>query len=260
MKKLVIASAVLTSTFVITMSAHSEGNVWFNQSALNDPERPYLYYPDEQTQNKSSALPQTGTQAQVAIEQLQQSLKLSKSLALMNPTEEHVRDYIEKQEQVMNYASAFTDQWRRVLWKNPSLDYSQTHRPTNNAAAKVYDQEQDARRANLLTQFAQSYGLMLFVRSDCSYCHAFAPILKAFQNKYGFRVMTVSLDGGGVPGFENALPDNGISQKLGVEVTPSLFIADTYNRQYLPISTGMVSIQDLETRFTAIASPVGSAF
>ena len=98
MKKLVIASAVLTSTFVITMSAHSEGNVWFNQSALNDPERPYLYYPDEQTQNKSSALPQTGTQAQVAIEQLQQSLKLSKSLALMNPTEEHVKDYIEKQE------------------------------------------------------------------------------------------------------------------------------------------------------------------
>lgn len=252
---------LVVGIFMMFRATAGEQNTWFDQKALGDPERPYLYYPDEKAQsNAIKQIPQTGAQAQAALEQLQESVKLSRALALMNPTEGNLKDYVQKQEKVMNISSVFADQWRRVLWKNPELDYSQTHRPTNATAIRAYDQAQQSTKEQMLTQFAQYYGLVFFVRSDCQYCHAFAPILKQFQEKYNVRIMTVTMDGAGIPGFDNALPDNGIASKLGVEVTPALYVADTYNRQYLPLSFGVLSGTELEERVITLMTPVGKAF
>ena len=252
---------LVVGVFMMFRATAGEQNTWFDQKALGDPERPYLYYPDEKAQsNAIKQIPQTGAQAQAALEQLQESVKLSRALALMNPTEGNLKDYVQKQEKVMNISSVFADQWRRVLWKNPELDYSQTHRPTNATAIRAYDQAQQSTKEQMLTQFAQYYGLVFFVRSDCQYCHAFAPILKQFQEKYNVRIMTVTMDGAGVPGFDNALPDNGIASKLVVEVTPALYVADTYNRQYLPLSFGVLSGTELEERVITLMTPVGKPF
>ena len=263
MKKLGVPNlTILLAIIFTTLRVYAnEQTSWFDQRALGDPDRPYLYYPDEKPQSSvSKQVPQTGAQAQAALEQLQESVKLSRALALMNPTESNLKDYVQKQEKVMNISSVFADQWRRVLWKNPELDYSQTHRPTNATAIRAYDQVQQSTREQMITQFAQYYGLVFFVRSDCQYCHAFAPILKQFQEKYNVRIMTVTMDGAGVPGFDNALPDNGIATKLGVEVTPALYVADTYNRQYVPLSFGVLSGTELEERVVTLMTPVGKPF
>lgn len=253
--------SMIVSVLMMFRVCANEQSTWFDQRALGDPDRPYLYYPDEKSQSSvAKQIPQTGAQAQVALEQLQESVKLSRALALMNPTESNLKDYVQQQEKVMNISSVFADQWRRVLWKNPELDYSQTHRPTNATAIRAYDQVQQSLREQMITQFAQYYGLVFFVRSDCQYCHAFAPILKQFQEKYNVRIMTVTMDGAGVPGFDNALPDNGIATKLGVEVTPALYVTDTYNRQYVPLSFGILSGTELEERVITLMTPVGKPF
>lgn len=264
MIKKLILSAFLCLTSLIFSSSYAQSNDaqggFYDQRSLNDPSRPYLYYPDDvDKKNKKSELPETPEEAQAALEELQASVKFSRALAIMNPTEENLKQYIQKQEIVMNKSSMFTDVWRRTLWANPELDYSQTHRPTDTTAIKAYDSNKEQRTKEILENIAQTQGLVFFVRGDCSYCHAFAPILKQFQNTYGIRVMTVSLDGGGVEGFD-AVPDNGISEKLGVTVTPTLFLADTLNKRYLPIGSGVMSITELESRFMAQLSAPGSQF
>lgn len=240
---------------------------FYSSRALNDPDRPYLYYPDAEkpkkdAKNDKSNLPQTGEEAQKALEALQQSVKLSRALALMNPTEQHLKDYIAKQELVMSTSATFTDVWRRAIWQNPELDYSLKHRPTNNSAIQVYDAQRQQKTKEVMANIAATQGLVFFMRGDCSYCHALAPILKQFQEAYGIRIMAITLDGGTVPGFENStVPDNGISQRLGVTVTPSVFLADTRNKRYLPIGSGMMSITELETRFvTLLREEPGTSF
>lgn len=246
------------ATFALAQTqSQSNDDDFFSSHALNEPDRPYLYYPDaEKTKNpkdEQAKLPQTGEEAQAALEALQQSVKLSRALALMNPTTEHLKDYIAKQEQVMNTSAKFTDVWRRAIWQNPELDYSLKHRPNNNAAIQVYDAQRNQKTREVMANIAATQGLVFFIRGDCSYCHAFAPILKQFQETYGLRVMAVTLDGGTIPGFENStVPDNGISARLGVTQTPTLFLADTRTKRYLPIGSGMMSITELESRFVAL--------
>lgn len=239
--------------------SQEQGDDWYGQRGLSDPDRPYIFYPDDEKKQTKSEVPQTPEAAQAALEQLQESVKLSRALAIMNPTKENLKDYVTKQEIVMSKSAMFTDQWRRMLWETPELDYSLKHRPTDNTAIKAYDQDKDLKTKQVIKNIAETQGLIFFVRSDCTYCHAFAPVLKQFQDTYGLRIMTVSLDGGGIEGFD-ALPDNGISTKLGVTTTPALFLADTRNKRYLPVGYGVMSISELESRFFAMATAPGESF
>ncbi|TDR30298.1 conjugal transfer protein TraF [Hydromonas duriensis] len=269
MLKKCILGAVLVCLSALTW-VHAQANdadessstAWYDSRALSDSDRPYLFYPDANKPKKqANEAPQTGEQAVQAMEALQQSVKMARALALMNPTQDNLKDYIAKQEAMMDRAAKFTDVWRRTIWQNPELDYSQTHRPSDNLAIKAYDNDKDARTKEIMANIAQTQGLLFFIRGDCTYCHTFAPILKQFQDTYGLSVMVVTLDGGTIEGFEQeTVPDNGISQALGVTVTPTLFLADTRNRRYLPIGSGVMSITELETRFIALLKEPGTSF
>lgn len=257
----------LTLSLIVTVSmggAHAQESsaAWYSDRALADPNRPYLYYPDAQKKAKvEQSLPTTGAQAQSQLEQLQESVKFARALALMNPTQQNVQDYIKKQEIVMEKSAMFADVWKRALMENPTLDYSLSAkgRPTNATAMAGFDRDRQNRTKQIIQYVANNMGLVFFVSSTCTYCHQFAPILKEFQQTYGFRIMTVSLDGRSIPGFD-ALPDNGIASRLGVTVTPSLFIADTMNKAYIPLGSGVMSTTELESRFLTAYTQPGESF
>jgi conjugal transfer pilus assembly protein TraF len=73
--------------------------------------------------------------------------------------------------------------------------------------------------------------LFFFYRSDCPYCHAFAPTLAAFQARHGIQVVAISVDGGPLPGFPNARPDNGIATTLKVSQVPAVFSGSALHRE-----------------------------
>lgn len=258
-----LSVALCALLFASSTWAQESGNQWYSNDIFRDPERPYLYYPDDKVKSKKPAdeLPQSGEEAQKVLEDLQQSVKLARALAIMNPTTENVKSYIQQQEVVMGKSAMFSDVWRRTIWQNPDLDYSLKHRPTDNVAIKNYDNQQMDKTKQIMANIAETQGLVFFVRGDCQYCHAFAPILKQFQETYGLKVMVVTLDGGTIGPFEReTVPDNGIAQRLNVTVTPSLFLADTRNNKFLPIGSGVMSITELETRFVALLNEPGSSF
>lgn len=237
---------------------------WYDERAWDLPERAYQWYPDDiekkQKQKEEQEREHAPKPEVAAFEALQEKVVQARKVAIMNPTQENLSTYIALQELIMQQAATFTDQWQRTIWQNPVLDYAQKGRPTNAQAMKVYDAQKASNTGEAIRQMAGQNGLLFIYRSDCPYCHAMAPILRSFQDQYGIKVMAVSLDGGPIPGFPNAVTDNGIATRLNVTTVPAMFVMDTQTKEFRPIGFGVLAINELEDRFLRLSRPVGNSF
>ena len=177
---------------------------------------------------------------------LQERLSQLRMVYLMSPTPENVKAYIELQEKVFARSALATDVWRRVLWASPELQYQ--GRPTNQTGLVAYDQQYGRNVRSGLSGLAQTHGLYFFFRSDCPFCHAMAPTLKAIEQSYGIKIIAISLDGKGIAEFPKAILDNGQAQALGVRSVPAYFLASPSSKTVMPLGTGVVSLGDLEDR------------
>jgi conjugal transfer pilus assembly protein TraF len=180
-------------------------------------ERPPL--PDKVVPAAPPALPSKAPEL-VEFERLQKTLEDTRNIAIMRPTEANVRRYMELESQVVARASYFADVAQRVAWATPALDPTLQGRPVNAKALEVFEQTELVDRSRSIAELGKDHVLFFFYRSDCPYCHAFAPTLAAFQARHGIQVVAISVDGGPMPGFPNARPDNGIATTLKVTRCP----------------------------------------
>jgi len=89
-------------------------------------------------------------------------------------------------------------------------------------------------------------------RSDCPFCHRFAPILKRFEQDFGMKVLAVSLDGGILPEYPDARADNGIAARLNASSVPALYLTVPATREIQPVGFGLMSGSDLLERIAAL--------
>jgi conjugal transfer pilus assembly protein TraF len=189
-----------------------------------------------------------------AFEQLQKSLEQARQVAIMVPTEDNVRHYMVLEARVVAQASRFADVAQRVAWATPALDPTVQGRPVNAKALDVFEQDRQQARARTVRALATDHVLFFFFRSDCPYCHAFAPTLAAFEARYALRIVPVSLDGGGITGFDTPRRDNGIAQTLQVTQVPALFLAAPFEGRVAPVGFGVLSESQLLERITQAAT------
>ena len=195
----------------------------------------------------------------IEFERLQKTLEDTRNIAIMRPSEANVRRYMELEAQVVARASTFADVAQRVAWATPELDPTLHGRPVNAKALEVFEQNELADRARSIGHLGKDHVLFFFYRSDCPYCHAFAPTLDAFSARRGIQVVAISVDGGPMPGFPNARPDNGIATTLKVTQVPAVFLAQPFTGKITPIGFGVLSESQLLERIVAVASPQADA-
>ena len=195
----------------------------------------------------------------VEFERLQKTLEDTRNIAIMRPTEANVRRYMELESQVVARASYFADVAQRVAWATPELDPTLQGRPVNAKALEVFEQTQQAGRSRAIADLGKDHVLFFFYRSDCPYCHAFAPTLAAFQARHGIQVVAVSMDGGPMPGFPEARPDNGVATTLKVTQVPAVFLAQPFTGRITPIGFGVLSESQLLERLAIVSTPQGEA-
>ncbi len=159
------------------------------------------------------------------------------ALAVMEPTPENVRNYLEKTTQIQQQAQTFSTEFKRNIWVNPKFDYSLT-RPVAPEAIIAGNQAKAEDSSRQLMQIAQEKGLIFYFRSDCPYCHRFAPILKRFSESYGFTVIPVSLDGSGLPDYPYPKQNGALGHRLKVEAVPAVFMVDPDRNQVAPVGYG----------------------
>lgn len=189
----------------------------------------------------------------VKFEAMQQRLDELKRVAVMNPTDSNLLAYMRYQRFVMNKSELFAERWQRLVWTVPDLDYGLTGRPTNSMAIGAFDEQQRDRQAQVVRNLAATHGLLFIFRSDCPYCHRFAPILKRFEQEFGMTVFPVSLDRRGLPEYPNPQLDNGIATRLNPSVVPALYLTAPSKRQIRPVGFGLMAMTDLVERIAALA-------
>lgn len=195
----------------------------------------------------------------VEFERLQKTLEETRNIAIMRPSETNVRRYMELESQVVARASHLADVAQRVAWATPQLDPTLQGRPVNAKALEVFDQAELVDRSRAIADLGKDHVLFFFYRSDCPYCQAFAPTLAAFQARHGIQVVAISVDGGPLPGFPNARPDNGIATALKVSQVPAVYLAQPFTGKISPIGFGVLSESQLLERIAVVSTPQAEA-
>lgn len=252
---------------ILPIVAGAETRSWYDETPWRNDDRAYQWYPDNEKKPAKKAeeqepTPQTATKPKEVeeYEKLKKTVEQSRVIAVMNPTPDNIKAYIQFHEMFLQKSYVFADQWRRTQLENPELDYSLIGRPNNRAAQIEYDSNRDLRTQASIKAMAKTHGIFFFYRGDCPYCHAMAPTLLAFAQQYGITIKAISMDGGMIDGLPNPVMDNGIGSKLGVKMVPAIFAADIKNKKYIPISYGVVSSSELEQRFLMQSNTAGAIY
>lgn len=75
----------------------------------------------------------------------------------------------------------------------------------------------------------------------------FAPTVKQFATRYGWKVIGITLDGKQLEGFEDIKEDNGISRSFDINLAPpAVAIVNPEKGESYLISCGVVSLNQLE--------------
>jgi conjugal transfer pilus assembly protein TraF len=218
---------------------HEKGWHWYNDPVVEDPK--------DQSED-SDPIEQINT--------VRTTIQRALDKAVLYPTQENVKNYIDLQNQYTNQSMAFSKTWKEVLLNSPELDFSLKH-PTNNIARQIEsDQEKNSEDQAIISLSKQS-GLFFFYRSSCAYCQRFSPVVKHFADQYGITVIPITTDGISLPEFPNSLMDQGQSNKFNVTVEPALFAVNPYTHQAYPIGYGLMSEADLKKRILDIATHFG---
>ena len=161
--------------------------------------------------------------------------------------------YLDAWHMTMDKGTVFADQWRRVVWKNPEYDYS-LQNPVNSTAVRTNNQANDKDISNYMREISKEHVLLFFFRSDCAYCHQYAPTLKMLSEMYGIEILGVSIDGGGLPEFPNPRDGRAVAQKWGIEKVPATFIASKKTGEHAPVGFGVMSLQEVIERIWTLTN------
>ena len=230
---------------------HAEGWFWRDvDPEMQEPEiaeekiaKPTLVDPNTLYPSMSNPL----VDPLASLEILQKAVETSKARAVLQPTNENLMNWIQVQNELLKKNTLFADNWQRLVWRNPEYDYNQV-RPSNPVALKAYSESYKLDRREALREISKEYGLYFVIAESCPYCHEMAPYLKRFAETYGFTVITVSVDGGSVAEFQNAMYSPEFAERLGVKITPAIILAKPSEGVIEPISYGFISLKELETR------------
>ena len=111
-----------------------------------------------------------------------------------------------------------------------------------------------------MRQLAQTHGLYFFFRGDCAYCHAHAPMLRQFEQRFGFTVFAISLDGQGLPLYPSPARDNGMSRQVMQALripeqhfqVPFTVLANPRTHEILPIGFGPMTANEMVERIAML--------
>ena len=172
-----------------------------------------------------------------------------KALAVLEPTEENIVNYIRFQREQLDRASTFADVWGRAIWQTPELDYT-LERPVGTLAKQTWLEERKSQREGSMAALSERYGLFYFYSSTCGACRIFSPVIRALSDNYGLEVLAVSMDGGPNEAFPNHVIDSGQYQRMGLQggTVPALVLFDTVTKQPIPIGYGVMAADEVMQR------------
>jgi conjugal transfer pilus assembly protein TraF len=230
---------------------HARGWFWYEDPLLESLDGPPDVESEEQNlkgENNKESKPKTATER---LNDVQVHLKELKAKAILEPTRQNVKAYQEMQLRIVNQSQVFSDAWLMNVYMNPQLDENVRSPSAQGARVVLYENER-LEKQQIIKNLKNSYGLFYFYSGSCSYCQSFGPIIKQFADTYGWEVIAISLDGAPSTVFKNWQPDNGISQRWGVQTVPAVFAINPETDHVIPVANGFTGIDEMEKRIVTV--------
>lgn len=165
------------------------------------------------------------------LEAFQREIDNARKVAVWSPTPANIEKYYRLQQIALNKGGLFADEWRRMIWANPDLDYTLDH-PITEIGKRDWEDSRTADRDLFLRGVSGDVGLFYVFRGSCSACRTASPLVQSFADRYGVIVKAISTDGTGDSTFPSAVPDRGQLAAWGVDksTTPALLVFQNPNR------------------------------
>ncbi len=234
---------------------------------LGDRERGWFWYeaaplPPAKTPKEPKGSPGSTTAKPIEVkryEQFKAGMEEARIVAMFNPTQANVERYVQYRTALVKIADQLAEAGQRVVWANPDYDFTQA-RPVSAVGLQAFDSQKQAQRRQTFERLARTHVLYFFFKSDCPYCHAFAPVLLGFSLATGIKIFPVTLDGGALNEFPLPHVDRGQAAALGATTVPAVYLANPATREVAPIAFGIQSESELVDRVMAIANPSASDY
>lgn len=177
-----------------------------------------------------------------------ENLPKYKDLAWNNPTVENVRTFLYLQRFAIDRSEQFSDATELSVVGDPFLDEI-TRRPAATFASQQVDREAGNAKNRLLKSVADRVGIFFFYKSDDDYSDLQAPLIKMLEQREGFSIIPVSMDGKPLPSglFPHYKTDEGHAKQLGIVTFPAVYLASP-DGQFAPIGQGSMSLPELNHR------------
>ena len=248
--------AALAVWAVLGTTAAAEWRSWCGSPGSNASLGWHFYCDraDEEERAATPALPDAGT-ATERIQAMRRALEEARAEAILDPSTENVTAYLRLQQETLQRAAAFSDAFRRTVWATPELDYT-LRRPVGALAKQVWSDRRREDRDAALARLGERYGLIYLGHAGCAACRVFGPLLRAFAERHGLDVLAVSLDGGALEGWPEAVPDQGRAARLGLgnAPVPALVLFDTVTKRVLPVGFGVMAEDQMAERIFALTA------
>ncbi len=244
-----VLPALAAVFFVLSPEPAALGEPYFDQK-----ERGWFWYEPFSSHTEEARSGTSGRQ--LTVKEIRQRGERLFEAALLSPTRENVRAYMEHQKQVLERSEEFARVWKRVLWESPALDAT-VDNPVSAAGAEISRNLRKTARDGVIGKISRIGRLVFFFRSDCPFCRGQAEVLKTLERRHGIGVLAASLDGRGLyplyPGFVNGAAQ---AARLGVEQVPALFLFVPSQRKIVRIGTGYLTLGEIRQRLHIVGEEV----
>lgn len=220
----------------LSVQSHADGKGWHWGEEKERPVEatPTPTPPPQMQSNSSPAMPMTPREI---LKKQGEDWENAVAEAILNPTPENYQRYLAMTAAIGAQSQRFSTGVKETIWVNPEYDAS-LKRPHLPQAILAKNSKQNRLQKESLYEAAQDNGIIFFFRSDCPYCHRFAPIVKSFAETFGFSVIPVSLDGKGLPEYPYPKSNYDLGRKLNVTQVPALYMVNPEQNKVAVIGFG----------------------
>jgi conjugal transfer pilus assembly protein TraF len=211
----------------------AEGWAWYE-----DPE---ISHEDEKVKEQPKNISAVG---RLADEKKKLEEMLSK--AMLEPSENTIRDYMEAQHKWLEQADRFSHIWAKVLLNNPHLDPTASYFPISQYGVQVQREINREKLHQLIHDLSRSYGFFFFYEGTSKISQALSKVVQEFSKLHQWEVIAISVDGILLEGFSNNKQDNGIAEAFKVKTFPALFIVEPSAKKAIPIAYGLATVDHIE--------------
>lgn len=240
-----------------------QGWFWYKDPIPAKSTQPRTPQPSTATAAPSAAQPEPKTYKD-RITQLHKAFDEAVAQAIIEPTPHNILKAQRYQALIVGLSQRFQDRWSHSLIRHDPFAATSTSTPQGRA---LHQQERTAAQELKLKALRHTAGFFFLYAGSCTYCHAFAPVVRDFATTYGVEVKAISWDGGSLAQFPQAVQDKNfityVNELLHLQGGfPLLVLATTQPgkpTQLVPVAHGLMTYEDLRANVLKVMEGVNMA-